>query len=250
MCALFTCKGSPLIVWKVVKRMLSGLWMNASIWVPKLAVLSDSKYLHQGASRRAKHWRSRGWTISGGTIHAHVPVWEILLPEMEEPGRGITWEHVPAHVNVEGTAVANGLALEGRCSSPLWSWRPQQSATDSESTVGLARATESASEVESRLWESLGLVPMDSDELTGEASGPGVTKEGGESHGSGSTNDGVEGSMIRGDWEGLGERDGISLSETESFSTDVSESTRKVKKTKFLNLLVLCVVDGPTPYLC
>ena len=102
--------------------------------------------------------------------------------------------------------------------------------------MGLAGATESVSEGESRLWESLGLVPMDSDELTGEASGPGGTKEGGESHSSGSTEDGVEVSMIRGDWEGMGERDGISLPETESFSTDVSESRIKVKKTKFRNL--------------
>ena len=88
--------------------------------VPKLAILTDSRYLQLGASGRAQHWKSKGWTTTSGKLQVHVPVWEMLLQEMATPGREVRWEHVPAHVNVQGNEVANGLAMEGMCSSPLW----------------------------------------------------------------------------------------------------------------------------------
>ena len=56
---------------------------------------------------------------TSGKLQLHVPVWEMLLQEMAKPGREVRWEHVPAHVNVQGNEVANGLAMEGMCSSPL-----------------------------------------------------------------------------------------------------------------------------------
>ena len=98
-----------------------------------------------------------------------MPVWEMLLHEMEQPGRDVRWEHVPAHVNVQGNEVANGLAMEGMCPSPLWSKQVLHDSSDSESTVGLRRGSGSESEDTKTLW-SVGLVPMDSDEMTGEAS--------------------------------------------------------------------------------
>ena len=52
---------------------------------------------------------------------AHVPVLEMLLQVVAKPGRAFRWEHVPAGVNVQGNEVANGLAMDGMCSSPLWS---------------------------------------------------------------------------------------------------------------------------------
>ena len=90
-------------------------------WVPKLAILTDSQYLQLGATGRAQHWKSKGWTTTSGKLQVHVPVWEMLLREMAKPGREVRWEHVPAHVNMQGNEVANGLAMEGMCSSPLWS---------------------------------------------------------------------------------------------------------------------------------
>ena len=95
----------------------------------------------------------------------------MLLHEMEKPGRDVRWEHVPAHVNVHGNEVANGLAMEGMCSGPLWSKQVQQDSSDSEFTVGLRGGSGPESEDTKTLWASLGLVPMDSDEMTGEASG-------------------------------------------------------------------------------
>ena len=107
-------------------------------WVPKLAILTDSKHLQLGATGRAQHWRSKVWTTTSGKLQVHVPVWEMLLQEMAKPGREVRWEHFPAHVNVQGNEVANGLAMEGMCSSPLWSQHvTQQSSSGSESTVGL-----------------------------------------------------------------------------------------------------------------
>ena len=50
-----------------------------------------------------------------------MPAWEMLLREIAKPGREVKWEHVPAHVNAQGNEVANGLAMEGMCWSPLWS---------------------------------------------------------------------------------------------------------------------------------
>ena len=141
-------------------------------WVPKLAILTDSQYPQLEATGRAQHWRSKGWTTTSGKLQVHVPVWEMLLQEMAKQGREVWWEHVPAHVNVHGNEVANGLEMEGMCWSPLWSQQvTQQSSSGSESTVGLRGGSGSESEDTKALWSSLGMVPMDSDELTGEASG-------------------------------------------------------------------------------
>ena len=140
-------------------------------WVPKLAILSDSQYVQLGATGRAQHWKSTGWTTTSGKLQVHVPVWEMLLHEIEKPGREVRWEHGPTHVNVQGNEVANGLAMEGMCSSPLWSKQVQQNSSGSESTVGLRGGSGSESEDTKSLWASLGMVPMDSDEMTGEASG-------------------------------------------------------------------------------
>ena len=106
--------------------------------MPKLAILTDSQYLQLGATGRAQHWKSKGWTTTSGKPQVHVPVWEMLLQEMATPGREVRWEHVPAHVNVQGNGVVNGLAMEGMCSSPLWSQHvAPDSSSGSESTVGL-----------------------------------------------------------------------------------------------------------------
>ena len=147
-------------------------------WVPKLAILTDSQYLQLGATGRAQHLKSKGWTTTSGKLQAHVPVWEMLLQEMATPGREVRWEHVPAHVNVQGNEVANGLAMEGMCSSPLWSRHvAPNSSSGSESTVGLRGGSGSESEGTKALWSSLGMVPMDNAELTGEASGEPAPRE-------------------------------------------------------------------------
>ena len=141
-------------------------------WVPKLAILTDSQYLQLGATGRAHHWRSKGWATTSGKLQVHVPVWETLLQEMAKPRREVTCEHVLARVNVQGNGVANGLAMEGMCSSPLWTQQvTQQSSSGSESTVGLRGCSGSESEDTKALWSSLDMVSMDSDKLTGEASG-------------------------------------------------------------------------------
>ena len=101
----------------------------------------------------------------------------VLLQEMATPGREVRWEHVPAHVNVQGNEVANGLAMEGMCSSPLWSQHvAPHSSSGSESTVGLRGGSGSESEDTKALGSSLGMVPMDSDELSAQISA--TTKRG------------------------------------------------------------------------
>ena len=196
-------------------------------WVPKLAIFTDSQYLQLGATGRAQHWKSKGWTTTSGKLQVHVPVWEILLQEMATPGREVRWEHVPAHVNVQGNEMANGLAMEGMCSSPLWSQHvAPKSSSGSESTVGLRGGSGSESEGTRALWSSLGMVPMDSDELTGEASGEPAPRGMGPYSSSnteseemrpGHTHQGVLSSAL-------------SAADTLSFSTDVSDTRRQRKK--------------------
>ena len=123
--------------------------------------------------------------------------------------------------------MANGLAMEGMCSSPLWSQHvAPKSSTGSESTVGLRGGSGSESEGTRALWSSLGMVPMDSDELTGEASGEPAPRGMGPYSSSnketeemrpGHTHQGVLSSAL-------------SAADTLSFSTDVSDTRRQRKK--------------------
>ena len=197
--------------------------------MPKLAVLTNSQYLQLGATGRAQHWRSKGWTTASGKLQVHVPVWEMLLREMAQPGRELRWEHVPAHVKVQGNEVANGLAMEGMCLSPLWSQHvTQQSSSGSESTVGLRGGSGSESEDTKALWSSMGMVPMDSDELTGEASREPAPR-GMESCNSSSS--GREG-IGAGHKQMGGLLDELSAAETLSVSTDVSDTRRQRKRRK------------------
>ena len=198
-------------------------------WVPKLAILTNSQYLQLGATGRAQHWSSKGWTTTSGKLQVHVPVWEMLLREMAKPGREVRWEHVPAHVNVQGNEVANGLAMEGMCPSSLWSQHVTQKASSgSESTVGLRGGSGSESEETKALWSSLGMVPMDSDELTGEASGEPAPREMElyNSSSSGSEDIGARhtqmGGMLQNPF----------AAKILSFSTDVSDIRRQRKRRK------------------
>ena len=199
-------------------------------WVPKLAILTDSQYLQLGATGRAQHLKSKGWTTTSGKLQVHVPVWEMLLQEMAKPGREVRWEHVPAHVNVQGNEVANGLAMEGMCSSPPWSQQvTQQSSSGSESTVGLRGGSGSKSEDTKALWSSLGMVPIDSDELTGEASGEPAPRGTESCNSCSSGSEEMEARYMRvGGWV-----EEMSAAETVSFSTDVRDTRRQRKRQKF-----------------
>ena len=198
-------------------------------WVPKLAILTDSQYLQLGATGRAQHWKSKGWTTTSGKLQVHVPVWETLLQEMTMPRREVRWEHVPAHVNVQGNEPINGLAMEGMCSGPLWSQHvAQQSSSGSESTVGLRGGSRSESEDTKALWSSLGMVPMDSDELTGKAYGePAPGGMGPYTSSSSESEDIRTGPTHQG-----GLLNELSAAETLSFSTDVSDTRRQRKRRK------------------
>ena len=142
------------------------------------------------------------------------------------------WEHVPAHVNVQGNEVAKRLAMEGMCSSPLWSQHvAPNSSSGSKSTIGLRGGSGSESEDTKAPWSSLGMVPMDSDELTGEASGEPAPREMGpycsrstenEEMRTGHTHQGVL----------LNE---LSAADTLPFSTDGSNTRRQRKKRRLRN---------------
>ena len=158
-----------------------------------------------------------------------MPFSEMVLREMAKPGREVRWEHIPAHVNVQGNEVANGLAMEGMCSSSLWSQHvTQPSSSGSESTVGLRGGSRFESEDTEALWSSLGMVPMDSDELTGEASGERAPRGVESCNSSSSSSE----SIGAGHTQMGGLLNELSAAETLSFSTDVSDTRRQRKRLK------------------
>ena len=234
-CVKRTC---PLVLQPVQASLLTHLSSWPGLWaalealqgfgVPKLAILTDSQYLQLGATGRAQHWKSKGWTATSGKLQVHVPVSEMLLQEMATPGREVRWEHVLAHVNVQGNEVANGLAMEGMCSIPLWSQHvAQESSSGSESTVGLRGGSGSESEDTKALWSSLGMVFMDSDELIGEASGEPAPRGMGPY-----TSSSTESEVRTGHTHQGGLLKEQSVAETLSFSTDVSNTRRQRKRRK------------------
>ena len=126
--------------------------------------------MQQGVSGKAQNWKSRRWTTASGTLKANVPAWELLLHEMSNLHRQVQREHAPAHVNVHGNEVANGLAMKGMCSNLLWSGkRCDDQDSDTDSTVGPRDGLDS--DTTEGIWQELGPCPMDSDEVAGEPSG-------------------------------------------------------------------------------
>ena len=131
------------------------------------------------------------------------------------------------HDDVQGNEVTNGLAMEGMCSSPLWSKQVPRDSSDSESTVGLRGGSGSESEDTKTLWASLGVVPMDSDEMTGEVSGE-PAPHGAKSCSSCSEEPGV--GFMQTQWGGISQQ---TESKSQAFSTDVSDTRRQRKRRKF-----------------
>ena len=119
--------------------------------------------------------------------------------------------------------------MEGMCLSPLWSQHVvQHSSSGSESTIGLRGRSGSESEDTKALWSSLGMVPMDSDELTGEASGEPAPRGMGPNTSSGSDSEDIS----TGHTHQGGLLDALSATETLSFSTDVSDTRLQRKRQK------------------
>ena len=115
------------------------------------------------------------------------------------------------------------------CSSPLWSQHvAQQSSSGSDSTVGLRGGSGSESEDTKSLWASLGMVPMDSDELTGEASGEPAPRGMGLYTSSSSNSEDIR----TGHTHQGGMSDELLAADTLSFSTDVSDTRRQQKRRK------------------
>ena len=102
------------------------------------------------------------------------------------------------------------------------------SSSGSESTVGLRGGSGSESEDTKALSSSLGMVPLDSDELTGEASGEPAPRGMGPYTSSNSESEDIR----TGHTHQGGLLNELSAAETLSFSTDVSDTRRQRKKQK------------------
>ena len=85
----------------------------------RFCVVTHSEYVYLGATGKAEKWRAQGWMGSNG-LPSNVHLWVELLELVEELGPRLQWLWAPSHVGLEGNEIANGLAAEGMCQSPLW----------------------------------------------------------------------------------------------------------------------------------
>ena len=92
----------------------------------KIAVCSDYEYVLLGVRGAAKGWKIKGWVGSCGPV-SNVPIWELILSELEREGREILWIKVPSHVTIEGNNETDRLASVGRHAHPLYPHTTQRS---------------------------------------------------------------------------------------------------------------------------
>ena len=88
----------------------------------------------------------KGWVGSRGPL-AHVGFCVELLQLIEDPGDRAKWMWAPSHVGLEGYEVANSLAVEGMCQSPLCSVVPGKTLRFPRVGVTRGRGAESQSKV-------------------------------------------------------------------------------------------------------
>ena len=88
----------------------------------KICVFTDSEYVvlgGGGGGGAARKWQQNGWVGSRGPL-TNVRLWVELLDVLSYMGDRVQWVQVPSHVGLEGNEVANDLAIDGMCRSPLW----------------------------------------------------------------------------------------------------------------------------------
>lgn len=83
-----------------------------------LLILTDSKYVHMGATEWAAGWKRRGWMTMAKTPVENRDLWEeaLALLETRKKAGPISWKHVPGHSGLPGNercdAIATGFAKE------------------------------------------------------------------------------------------------------------------------------------------
>mmetsp|Transcript_137376 Transcript_137376/g.238948 ORF Transcript_137376/g.238948 Transcript_137376/m.238948 type:complete len:136 (-) Transcript_137376:522-929(-) len=92
---------------------------DCSTPLPPIFQCTDSLYVYGGASGSARRGKIRGWKNSQGVVVVNIPLWEMLIVELDRPGKVVQWVQIPSHVGTEGNVEADRLANIGRESSPL-----------------------------------------------------------------------------------------------------------------------------------
>jgi ribonuclease HI len=75
-------------------------------------VVSDSRYVLDGAQDWVHGWEKRGWVTSEGSPIKNSDLWQELLSAIDRHER-ITWEWVRGHTGVYGNEEADRLAGKG-----------------------------------------------------------------------------------------------------------------------------------------
>mmetsp|Transcript_137378 Transcript_137378/g.238953 ORF Transcript_137378/g.238953 Transcript_137378/m.238953 type:complete len:201 (-) Transcript_137378:319-921(-) len=93
---------------------------DCSTPLPPIFQCTDSLYVYGGASGSARRGKIRGWKNSQGVVVVNIPLWEMLIVELDRPGRIVQWVKIPSHVGIQGNVEADRLANIKRKSSPLY----------------------------------------------------------------------------------------------------------------------------------
>ena len=86
----------------------------------RVAICTDSSYVYGGATGSARRWKIRGLKNAKGVAVSNPALWDLLINELDRPGRIVQWVKIPSHVGIEGNVEADRLANLGRESSPLY----------------------------------------------------------------------------------------------------------------------------------
>jgi len=79
--------------------------------VKQVKVVTDSRYIVDGATKWIPNWVKNSWKSSKGTEVANVILWQELYRYLDSDMRfEIKWEWVKAHNGHEGNELADGLA--------------------------------------------------------------------------------------------------------------------------------------------
>jgi len=105
----------------------------------KVAICTDSSYVYGGATGSARRWKVRGWKNAKGVVVSNPALWDLLINELDRPGRVVQWVKIPSHVGIEGNTEADRLANIGRESSPLYPKRTTSGPTTSHGTQPLSK---------------------------------------------------------------------------------------------------------------
>ena len=87
----------------------------------KIKIYSDSQYVINGINHWIKNWIKNSWKTSTGKPVENIEYWKNLHQTIKNNHSHsfIEWNHVPAHIGVEGNERADSILTLAKASKPF-----------------------------------------------------------------------------------------------------------------------------------